>query len=526
MRPNTPFGNLEVKNQPQTSCKLSKRSTGLYWEVEAEGTERGQGARPRNYGTSEATNIVFKKSDEDAAIKGRNDTTDFAPPKNMLPVDQKVFTEKEAGMPILLRWTPVLPRPKENLIYKVKIVQILPGQSKGDALRNNKPLDMMEVKNDNQVPYKLAQRCNGCIWTWNVEAVGTQRIQGGTPRNYGSSEPTSFMMSSAGCGTNNDNVTVACKGWTNGRPTYTVSISFSNIIPNSGGQQCTTMMNTISSTTGTITGIATLPVTIPAGGSSPVVTFTYTPSVSGATTASFSYQGIWNDGNSNTSNFSNTNVALPSCICDPCKTLGVSIRNDRLTNSGSQILLSGMLSGLDPNVVKKITIEMVYYDIEQTGDENCVKCAENKEWGNFIKPARYYFANYGQGILNGLSFGREWTWLSKVQKECGNNSNGGVGYSGPLNEKCTTCGTNTQISSSEQNNTFSQAGLSNPITPIIIQPPYPRYNTFSLPIAVPPGSSLKCCSDKIKVCIRYTIWDFCCKACDIIKCYEIDRKAQ
>ena len=172
-------------------------------------------------------------------------------------------------------------------------------------------------------------------------------------------------------------------------------------------------------------------------------------------------------------------------------------------------------------------MELVYYDIVQTGDSNCVKCAENKEWGNFIKPGSSYFSGYNPGVLNGVNFGREWTWLTTVQKECDNHgggTGGGVDNGNP-GVKCATCGTGVAPDSKEIENTkIANTGTG----PIIIINPNPgiKLNTFSLPIAVPPGSSLKCCGDKIKVCIRYTIWDFCCHACDIVKCYEIERKAQ
>ena len=216
------------------------------------------------------------------------------------------------------------------------------------------------------------------------------------------------------------------------------------------------------------------------------------------------------------------------CACDPCKTLGVSIKNDKLTTTAStsgQILLSGSLVGLNPSVVKKITMEIVYYNIEQTGDSNCVKCAENKEWGNFIKPSSSAFTGFSTGLLNGINFGREWTWLTTVQKDCngdGHNNNGG-GADNPNKKVCATCGTGPINNVNNLDTKLANLGGVIIINP---GPPIPKANSFALPIAVPPGSSLKCCGDKIKICIRYTIWDFCCHACDIVKCYEIERKAQ
>ncbi|MBK8611383.1 MAG: hypothetical protein IPL84_15950 [Chitinophagaceae bacterium] len=526
LRTNTPIDVLEVKNQTQTSAKLSKRCNNCEYVWNVEASKKSAMGDIEMLGTSEATSFSVKPGD--------TNPEKFNPPVNQLPVDGKVFTKEEIDQPIRFTWSPVIPTPKEPVLYKVRVVEIKKGQPMAEALRTNTPTDIFEVKNSTQTTAKLSKRCNNCEYIWNVEAIGTERVQGGNPKNYGSSEPTSFgtqspcspdyefISDSVYCGADGK---IHVKGHIKITPKPSITISQISL---------TQIKETNYSGANVSTNIATLPQVLSVNGNNYYFdliinsdmcnkqlylgyTIKYFCSVTGQNMDLPCGDSIPN---------------LPCCICDPCKTLGVTIRNDRLTSTGStsgQILLSGILSGLDPNVVKKVTMELVYYNIEQTGDENCVQCAENKEWGNFIKPASHYFSNYNQGILNGINFGREWTWLSKVKKECDNHGNGGVGdgHSGPLNTKCTTCGTTTSLNPSEnQNNTFSQVGFSTSLTPIIIQPPFPRVNTFSLPIAVPPGSSLKCCSDKIKVCIRYTIWDFCCKACDIVKCYEIDRKAQ
>jgi hypothetical protein len=197
--------------------------------------------------------------------------------------------------------------------------------------------------------------------------------------------------------------------------------------------------------------------------------------------------------------------------------------------------LSGVLSGLDPNKVKKVTIELVYFNIVQTGDSNCAKCAENKEWGNFVPPANHSLGGYSNPVLNGGNFGREWTWISTSDKQCndggGNGGDAGGGHNGAGKAGCATCGAAANTGNGTPPVPNSNGGaigpdkIANP-GPIIIDPGggIPKGNSFSLPIAVPGGSSLSCCGDKIKICIRYTWWDFCCHACDVIKCYEIERK--
>jgi hypothetical protein len=201
------------------------------------------------------------------------------------------------------------------------------------------------------------------------------------------------------------------------------------------------------------------------------------------------------------------------CVCDPCKVLGVTITGDQLiikSNGSNEVVLTGTLAGVDPNKIKKITMELVYFNIEQTGDKECAKCAENKEWGNFTPPAISAFTGFNPPILNGGNFGREWTWTSTVQKDCNGSGGNGTG------EGCLTCGTTGQPAAKITNP--NNGGVIDPL------PSTGKPNSFTLPIAVPPGSLLSCCGDKIKICIRYTWWDFCCHSCDIIKCYEVERK--
>ena len=186
LRTNTPIDILEVKNNTQTSYKLSKRITGLYWEVEAESAERVQGEKPRSYGKSEATSFSVKKGDIDP------DTAN--PPKNVTPADGKVFSKEEASQPILFKWIPVLPKPKEDVLYKVRVIEIKKGQPRAEALKTNTPTDIFEIKNSTQTTAKLSKRCNGCEYIWDVTATGTEKVQGENPKNYGTSEATKFYI--------------------------------------------------------------------------------------------------------------------------------------------------------------------------------------------------------------------------------------------------------------------------------------------------------------------------------------------
>jgi len=109
-------------------------------------------------------------------------------PKNISPEDGKNLNSKEPDVMVNFRWTPVLPKPKEDVVYKVRILEILPGQSKTQAL-TNKPIAILEVKNGTETTFRLGKRNNGIVW--GVEAVVTEK---GAPKSLGKSDATQFTV--------------------------------------------------------------------------------------------------------------------------------------------------------------------------------------------------------------------------------------------------------------------------------------------------------------------------------------------
>ncbi len=463
--------------------------------------------------------------------------TDFAPPTLIVPENEKKFSKNDIQKPVTFRWTPLVPKPKETVTYRIRVWQLMQGQNGMQAMQANQPIVTKDVDNITQAVITGSSLYTGpcrppylCDFIWNVQALNREGKPMG--RNNGTSEPFVFKIADDNINTKIDSVDVSC--CINGKQNIYIKISNLHL---TNPAQVTAIKYRVNGT-GPVTTLSPTtpgtPFTIPANTSQ---AFTGTINcIDSMKTIKFIVDAIWPSDPDNINN--ETAWDTLKCACDPCRTLGVTIAKDTLTataSTSSQVLLSGVLNGLNPNAVKKITIELIYFNIIQTGDSNCVKCAENKEWGNFIKPAGSAFSGYGVGVLNGLNFGREWTWLSSVQKDCDSHGNGGDGHGGGTgtglpgqNKECSTCGNNTGAAPppppDPRDNNAKIAGTG----PIIIvnPPPIPKANSFSLPIAVPPGSSLKCCGDKIRVCIRYTIWDFCCHACDVIKCYEIERKAQ
>ena len=192
----------------------------------------------------------------------------YSPPQNIIPVNGKVFTEQEANMPIMFRWTPVVPKPQGDVLYKVRLIEILPGQNKTEALRTNTPIDIVEVKNNTQVSYKLSKRITGLYW--EVEAESAERVQGEKPRSYGKSEATSFIISNTSsnqvinaCNCIKIDQSIKCHGTFNGSPAYAIQ----DIITNNCNKTITSW--SLTSTSGTING-GTSPQTLNTGINNPL----------------------------------------------------------------------------------------------------------------------------------------------------------------------------------------------------------------------------------------------------------------
>jgi hypothetical protein len=116
----------------------------------------------------------------------------YSPPQNIMPFDGKVFTQQEADLPISFRWMPVQPKPNEDIFYKIRLFEIMPGQSKIQALSNT-PVEEKELRNETQTSFRLGKRNNAIVWY--VDATSGFRIPGGpVPKNYGKSEVTTFSF--------------------------------------------------------------------------------------------------------------------------------------------------------------------------------------------------------------------------------------------------------------------------------------------------------------------------------------------
>ncbi len=192
MRTNKPIVTKDVADI--TEATISNIYTGpcrppylcdYVWEVQALNRE----GKPicSNEGKSEA--FTFKVEE--------NATTACAAPKLQSPSDAKSFAPKDASAGITFRWTPLVPKPQEPVTYRLKVWQLMQGQSASQAMRTNKPIVTKDVADITEATISniYTGPCRPpylCDYIWEVQALNRE----GNPicSNEGKSEAWSFKV--------------------------------------------------------------------------------------------------------------------------------------------------------------------------------------------------------------------------------------------------------------------------------------------------------------------------------------------
>ncbi len=121
----------------------------------------------------------------------------FNAPQNIAPTNEKIFEEALLKAPLTFRWTPVLPKPKDPVMYKLRVWQLMQGQTGTQAMKSNEPIVEKEVANINQaiVTNLISGPCKApylCEFVWNVQAFDKDEKPIG--RNNGVSELYLFKI--------------------------------------------------------------------------------------------------------------------------------------------------------------------------------------------------------------------------------------------------------------------------------------------------------------------------------------------
>ena len=137
---------------------------------------------------------------------------DYALPTLITPENGKIFSSKELERPVMFRWTPIVPKPRETITYRLNVWQLLQGQNGLQAIKANQPIVSKDIDNITQVIVTklLADPCKPpyfCSFIWNVQALNKEGKYMG--RNNGTSEPHTFKVAN-GIDIQIDSVFVSC----------------------------------------------------------------------------------------------------------------------------------------------------------------------------------------------------------------------------------------------------------------------------------------------------------------------------
>lgn len=126
--------------------------------------------------------------------------TDYSPPVLITPENGKEFSMSDMQKPVIFRWTPVVPKPREPVTYRLRVWQLMQGQNGTQAMRSNQPIVTKDADNITQavVNNLVTGPCRPpylCDFIWQVQALNKE----GKPigRNSGNSEPYSFKVKDA-----------------------------------------------------------------------------------------------------------------------------------------------------------------------------------------------------------------------------------------------------------------------------------------------------------------------------------------
>lgn len=128
-------------------------------------------------------------------------TETYSPPQNILPAADKIFTAKEVNGMVNFRWTPIVPKPKANVKYTVRIWDIPIKGSKNQVIKTQRPVIIKETNELTQISVSVGEFKPGqrekSTYAWNVQASKTSSM--GDIETLGTSEATTFEITEFDC---------------------------------------------------------------------------------------------------------------------------------------------------------------------------------------------------------------------------------------------------------------------------------------------------------------------------------------
>ena len=356
-------------------------------------------------------------------------------PQALSPANGTAISEKDAKMPITFRWTPVVPRPKDPVTYKLSVWQLLQGQNGTQAQKANQPILSKDFVNLNQTAINnlIIGPCKPpylCDFVWNVQALNREgkliggnngtselfafKIANNTPSNNGPTPSPQMMMGGANAEFKIDSA--VCLRKVNGQFKYHIFAHYSNLTgsvnsillndnlsfagypanPNPGSginlrnnirmksgtyNGALTMNDILEASSGTISNI----VPLPASGLTPtslvpnsIHNFQFDFSTPSNTPVQFTYYGLVDDALKDKANRNARNeidsLKYPMCPCSACDEIRITAtQSGEIQNNGSGSLGFSVNLSASPKKVKRIKAELV--DFAMKPDMRIAWCA-------------------------------------------------------------------------------------------------------------------------------------------------------
>ncbi len=310
---------------------------------------------------------------------------DYAAPTLINPENGQFIAKKDILKPISFRWTPLVPKPKEPVTYRLKVWQLMQGQNGLQAMKSNTPIIVKDVQNITQatVTGVVTGPCRPpylCDFIWQVQALNKDEKPIG--RNNGNSDAYTFKILDDNINTKIDSVDIGC--CTNGKQNIYIKISNLHL---SNQAQVTAIKYRVNGT-GPLTVLSpTVPVTpnTIAANSSQVFTASIN-CVDSMKTIKFIVDAIWPTDPDNVNN--ETAWDTLHCACDACDekhfTLNapapaqISYSNNNLSfNQGITVVTT------PSKTIKTIKAELVYFEMTPENDY-CIPCNKDAAtYGHF-----------------------------------------------------------------------------------------------------------------------------------------------
>lgn len=381
-------------------------------------------------------------------------------PYLIAPANNKIFRYGELQKPVSLTWAPVTPAvPAHDLVYTVRIYEILDGQQPTQAARSNQPIFEKEVKTTQaiwQVPAEYTASKEVKSFAWAVQA--TNKEGKGYGENNGTSEV--FMLRMQGedeIDIKIDTLKVGC--CKDGK--QRISVIVRNVLTNSNTKVKKLSIVNINGTAAN-TDISSF--------CTPTVPYSFLPP-GGATTFYADINCIQNintivvkaEAERNVNNILLTDNDIEydtlHCICTMCDKIVMTISEVPLTVAGGNATFTSSVN-VTPKPVKQIKTDIVFFS-HKPENEDCLLCNTDSRTFGIIADAALADGDFA---LTSDPYTGEAAWVS--------NNPAGTSLNGNL----------------------------------------------TLKVSLPP--MVKCCKQKVRLCVRYTFTFNDCTTCEKIVCYS------